>query len=161
MRVQTDLLLSVWWRLHWSTSKHSLSCVTKKTYVYIFSERQETSRKHKTNPCAEKGKTPSAGHHRKPLLQHKSLHITCRSFRCKHDITLFKYPTSNPNPHTADGCTRHYWLNDQSRLDLIPSLILNYSILIAWRLHNDVFTAFVGTRSVSPEICGAQGKLRL
>lgn len=58
--------------------------------------------------------------------------MTCRSFHRKHDTTLSKYPTSNPNPHTGDGCMRHYWLNDPSRLDLIPSLILNYSILIVW-----------------------------
>lgn len=98
----------------------------------MFTERQETSRKHKTNLCAEKRKTQKAGCHRKPLLQHESLHMTCRSFHRKHDTTLSKYPTSNPNPHTGDGCMRHYWLNDPSRLDLIPSLILNYSILIAW-----------------------------
>lgn len=86
MRVQTDLLLSVGWCLHRSASKHSLSCVTNETDVYIFTERQETSRKHKTNTCVEKEELNRLGVIKSPYCS--SLHMTCRSFHRKHDTTL-------------------------------------------------------------------------
>lgn len=109
--------------------------------TYLLRDRKHPENKKKQTPVLKKEQLNRLVIIESPYCSIKGLHMTCRSFHCKHDTMLSKYPVSTPNPHTGDGGMRHHSLSDPSRLDSIPSVILNCSILIAWKVQKDVFTA--------------------
>lgn len=115
----------------------------------------------------KKGKSQGAVCHQKPLLQHEGLHMMCRTFHHTDDTAPSEYQAFNQNPHRwpldvsllAASCFQSIDMAEwHGCLDVFPSLILNFGILIAWKVRNCVF---VSRTSVWPETCGAQRKLRL